>query len=369
MASIINRIAIDVASKKIQHVQLDEQGRFKDIIKSGLNRCLTIEANIDQTGRAFIQDAVESVLGEGFIALVPVDTTIDFTKSDSYEIKTMRVAQITAWYPQRVKLRLWNDRKGQKQEITLDKNKVAIIENPLYSVMNAPNSTLKRLEHKLALLDAVDEQSSSGKLDLIIQLPYIIKSEARQQQANDRKKAIEEQLKGSKYGIAYTDAAERITQLNRPAENNLMSQIEYLTSMLYSQLGLTSAVFDGTAKEEEMLNYYNRTIEPILSALADGMIRSFLTENAQTRGQSIMFFNDAFRLTTTEKIADIADKFTRNAILSSNELRSMVGYKPVDDPDAEALRNKNLNQSNQEIEKPQQKFKENGMEGGNQNGS
>lgn len=343
VTSVYNRIAIDAAAIPIWHVRTDENGRFIEEIPSGLNRCLTVDANVDQTGRALIQDAVMSMLDEGCIAIVPIDTTLDPKVTGSYDIQSMRVGKVVQWYPDAVKLNVYNERIGQKQEITLPKKMVAIIENPLYSVMNEPNSTLQRLIHKLNLLDSVDEMTSSGKLDLIIQLPYVVKSETRKTQAENRRKEIEMQLSGSKYGIAYTDGTERITQLNRPVENNLMKQIEYLTNLLYSQLGLTTAVFDGSADEQVMLNYYNRTIEPILAAICDEMKRKFLTRTALSQHQSILFLRDPFRLVPVNNMADIADKFTRNEILSTNEIRKIIGYRPSDDPRADELRNKNLN--------------------------
>ena len=343
ISSIYNRIAIDVAAIMIQHARTDQNGRYLEAMPSGLNNCLTLEANKDQTGRAFIQDIVMSMFDEGCVAIVPVDTTLDPTISGGYDINTMRTARILEWFPNHVRVRLYNDRTGLREDITLLKSTVAIVENPLYSVMNEPNSTLKRLIHKLNLLDAIDEQSSSGKLDLIIQLPYVVKTPARKQQADERRKDIEMQLKGSKYGIAYIDGTEKVTQLNRPAENNLMKQIEYLTSMLYSQLGMTTTIFDGTADEKTMLNYYNRTVEPIISAIADAMKRSFLTKTGRSQGQTIMYFRDPFKLVPVNELADIADKFTRNEILSSNEVRAIIGYKPSSDPGADELRNKNLN--------------------------
>ena len=344
ISSIYTRIGIDVASIPIQHVRLDENGRYIETIKSGLNNCLTLEANIDQTGRAFIQDVVMSMCDEGVVAIVPVDTTMNPAVTGSYDIVTMRTAKIVSWYPKHVRVNIYNDETGYKQDITLPKTMVAIVENPLFAVMNEPNSTLQRLILKLNLLDVIDQQSGSGKLDLIIQLPYVIKTEARRQQAETRRKDVEDQLKDSKYGIAYTDGTERITQLNRPAENNLMGQIEFLTSMLYSQLGLTKAVFDGTADEKEMINYYNRSIEPILAAVIDGMKRVFITKTGRTQGQSIEALRDPFKLVPVSQMADIADKFTRNEILSSNEVRQIVGRKPSEDPKADELRNKNVNQ-------------------------
>ena len=344
VTSVYNRIALDVAAISIQHVQLDDNNRFTSVVESGLNSCLNLEANIDQTGRAFVQDIVMSMFDEGCVAVVPVDTTQDPEITDSYDILSMRTGKILEWKPRHVKVRVYNDRTGMKEDILLPKKQVAIIENPLYAVINEPNSTMQRLIRKLCLLDAVDEQSSSGKLDLIIQLPYVVKTEARRQQANDRRKQIEEQLTGSKYGIAYTDGTERITQLNRPVENNLMKQIEYLTSMLYSQLGITQAILDGTADDKTMLNYYSRTIEPIISAIVDEMKRKFLTKTARSQKKSIMFFRDPFKLVPVNDIAEIADKFTRNEILSSNEVRQIVGIKPSKDPKADELRNKNLSE-------------------------
>ena len=341
--SVYNRIALDVASVIIQHVRLDQNGRFESVVPSGLNNVLTLEANIDQTSNAFIQDIVMSLFDEGAIAVVPVDTTVDPNVSGSYDILTMRTGRIVAWYPKHVKVKLYNENTGSSEELTLAKETVAIIENPLYAVMNEPNSTLKRLLRKLSILDAIDEESGAGKLDLIIQLPYVIKNQARRDQAEERRKDIEMQLSGTKYGIAYTDGTERITQLNRPTENNLMGQIQYLTTMLYSQLGLTEAVFNGTADEKTMLNYNNRTIIPILTAIISEFRRKFLTKTARSQRQSIMYFKDAFSLVPANELADIADKFTRNEILSSNEVRAIIGYKPSPDPKADELRNKNLN--------------------------
>ena len=349
VTSVYNRLALDVSSIAIKHVRLDENGRFKEEVDSGLQNCLNVEANIDQTGRAFLQDVVMSMLDEGCVAIVPVDTTIDPAKSGSYEINTMRTGKILEWYPAHVRVRVYNDKRGIHEEIVLPKSSVAIIENPLYAVINEPNSTMQRLIRKLNLLDVVDEQTSSGKLDLIIQLPYVIKSEARRKQAEERRKDIEMQLSGSKYGIAYTDGTERITQLNRPAENNLMKQVEYLTSMLYSQLGLTQSIMDGSADDKTMLNYYNRTVEPILAAITDEIKRKFLTKTARAQKQTVMYFRDPFKLTPVVDLAEIADKFTRNEIMTSNEIRQIVGMKPADDPSADELRNKNLNQSNEEV--------------------
>lgn len=342
ITAIFNRIAIDAAAVKFQHVRLDENNRFKDVIYSGLNECLTVDANTDQTGRAFIQDIVMSLLDEGCAAVVPTDTSDNPNYTNSYDIYTMRVGKITEWFPEYVRVNLYNEHTGNKEDIIIKKRNCAIIENPLYSVMNEPNGTLQRLLRKLSILDEIDEQSGSGKLDLIIQLPYVIKSEARKEQAEYRRKAIEEQLSGSKYGIAYTDATEHITQLNRPAENNMLKTIEYLTNMLYGQLGITPEVLNGTADSQVMLNYYNRTLEPILSAITDEMNRKFLTKTARSQRQTIMFFNDPFKLAPVEELANIADLFTRNAIMSSNEIRQIIGMKPVDDPNADALQNKNL---------------------------
>lgn len=342
VTSVYNRIALDVAALNIQHVRLDKNGRFLSVIEDGLNNCLTLEANVDQTARSFIQDVVISMFDEGSVAIVPVDTTTDSNVSGSYDIQTMRVGQILDWYPQHVRIRLYNEQTGQKQDVVLPKSAVAIIENPLYAVINEPNSTMQRLIRKLNLLDVIDEQSGSGKLDLIIQLPYVIKTEARRQQAEARRKDIESQLSGTKYGIAYTDGTERITQLNRSVNNNLMSQIEYLTSMLYSQLGITQSILDGTADEKTMLNYNNRTIEPIIAAIVDEMKRKFLTKTARSQLQSISYFRDPFKLVPVNEIAEIADKFTRNEIMTSNEIRQVIGMKPSDDPGADELRNKNL---------------------------
>lgn len=355
ITSVYNRIALDVAALNVQHIRLDENGRFLFVIQDGLNTCLTVEANIDQTARAFIQDIVVSMLDEGCVAIVPVDTTYDPSVTGSYDIQTMRVGKILDWYPQHVRVRLYNERTGTKENILVPKSTVAIVENPLYAVVNEPNSTMQRLIRKLNLLDVIDEQSGSGKLDLIIQLPYVIKTEARRQQAENRRKDIEAQLSGTKYGIAYADGTERITQLNRSVNNNLMSQIEYLTSMLYSQLGITQSILDGTADEKTMLNYNNRTIEPIISAIVDEMKRKFLTKTARSQSQSISFFRDPFKLVPVNDIAEIADKFTRNEIMTSNEIRQVIGMKPSDDPRADELRNKNLSapsESEPEINPP-----------------
>lgn len=344
VTSVYNRIALDVAALNVQHVRLDENGRFLSVIDDGLNNCLTLEANVDQTARSFIQDVVISMFDEGSVAIVPVDTTTDPNVSGSYDIQSLRVGQILDWYPQYICTRVYNEQTGRKEDIVVPKSAVAIIENPLYAVINEPNSTMQRLIRKLNLLDVIDEQSGSGKLDLIIQLPYVIKTEARRQQAENRRKDIESQLSGSKYGIAYTDGTEHITQLNRSVNNNLMSQIEYLTSMLYSQLGITQSILDGTADEKTMLNYNNRTIEPIISAIVDEMKRKFLTKTARSQRQSISFFRDTFKLVPVNEIAEIADKFTRNEIMTSNEIRQVVGMKPSDDPRADELRNKNLSE-------------------------
>ena len=348
--AVYNRIAMDVAAVEIRHVKLDENMRYSSDIDSGLNKCLNLEANIDQTGRAFIQDVVMSMLDEGCVAIVPVDTSIDPTVSGSYSIDSMRTGKIVQWYPQHVKVRLYNDQTGKKQEVTLPKSTVAIIENPLYAVINEPNSTMQRLIRKLSLLDVTDEQTASGKLDLIIQLPYVIKTQSKRDEAERRRKEIERQLAGSKYGIAYADGTERITQLNRSVENNLMKQIEYLTEMLYSQLGITQTVMDGTADEKTMLNYNNRSIEPIVSAIVDELKRKFLTKTARSQGQSIMMFRDPFKLVPVNNIAEIADKFTRNEIMTSNEFRQVIGMKPSDDPKADQLVNANISQPKEEYE-------------------
>ena len=345
VTSVYNRIALDVSAISIQHVRLDENGRFLSTIDSDLNKCLTLDANIDQTGRAFLQDAVMSMLDEGCVALVPVETDVDPNDTDSYKIFSIRTGKIVEWRPQHVKVRVYDERTGRKEDITISKSSVAIVENPLYAVINEPNSTMQRLIRKLSLLDVTDEQTASGKLDLIIQLPYIIKTEARRQQAEQRRKDIEMQLAGSKYGIAYTDGTEHITQLNRSVENNLMKQVEYLTSMLYSQLGITQTILDGTADEKTMINYYTRTIEPIVSAIVDEMKRKFLTKTARSQRQSIEFFRDPFKLVPVNDIAEIADKFTRNEILTSNEIRQIVGMKPSNDPKADELINSNISQS------------------------
>ena len=358
VTAVYNRIALDVSDIDIRHVRLDENGRYIEDIDSGLNNCLTVEANIDQTGKAFIQDVVMSMLDEGCVAIVPVDTTLNPKVTGSYDINSMRTGKIIQWYPQHVKVNLYNDKTGRKEEVTLPKSMVAIVENPLYAVMNEPNSTLQRLIRKLNLLDYVDEQTGAGKLDLIIQLPYVIKSNARRQQAEDRRADIERQLKDSKYGIAYTDGTERITQLNRPVENNLMKQIEYLTSMLYSQLGINQTVLDGTADEKTMLNYTNRSIGPIISAIVDEMKRKFLTKTARSQMQSIRYFKDPFKLVPVNEIAEISDKLTRNEIASSNEIRQIIGWKPSQDPAADELRNKNLNQQSPDMMAPEDQMYE-----------
>lgn len=345
VSAVYNRIAIDASSITIQHVRLDDNGRYDETINSGLNSCLNLSGNIDQTGRAFVQDIVMSMLDEGVVAVVPTWTDVDPMYNSSYEIQAMRVGKITEWFPEHVRIRLYNDKNGQKEEITLPKKMVAIIENPFYAVMNEPNSTMQRLIRKLNILDVVDEQTGSGKLDLIIQLPYIVKSEARRQQAEQRRAEIERQLSESKYGVAYTDGTERITQLNRSLENNLLKQVEYLTNMMYSQLGITQEIMNGTAEEAAMTNYYSRTIEPIVSAIVDEFKRKFLTKTARSQKQSIVFFRDPFKLVPINALAEIADKFTRNEIISSNEMRQIVGLKPSKDPAADELRNKNLNQS------------------------
>ena len=345
VSSIYNQIAIDVSAISVVHARMDQNGRFLESVSSGLNECLSISANVDQSGRNFLQEAVMSLFDEGAIAIVPVDTTINPQVSGGYDIRSLRTGKILDWFPDHIRVEVYNEKLGRKEEVTLPKSMVAIIENPLYLVMNEPNSTLKRLVNKINLLDSIDTQSGSGRLDLFIQLPYTIKSDARRAQAIQRTKDIELQLAGSKYGIAYVDGSEKITQLNRPAENNLLKQVEYLTGMLYNQLGLTESVFNGTADEKTMLNYYNRTVEPVLSAIVNEMRRKFLTKTARSLGQDIVFFRDPFRLVPVLELAEIADKFTRNEILSSNEVRAIIGYKPSNQPGADELRNKNLNQS------------------------
>lgn len=342
ISSIFTRIALDISVININHVKLDKEKRFAEIVNSGLNNCLTLNANLDQTGRAFIQDAIISMLDEGCVAIIPVETTINPDITGSYDITSLRTGKILEWSPNNIRAQVYNEKTGIKEDIWVSKQSTAIIENPLYAVINEPNSILKRLISKLNLLDAIDNQSGSGKLDLIIQLPYVIKTEAMRQKAETRRTDIENQLAGSKYGIAYTDGTERITQLNRPVENNLMAQIEYLTSMLYSQLGITQSILDGTADVKTMQNYYNRTIEPILLAVVDEMKRKFLTKTAITQNQSIAFFRDVFKLVPVTELAEIADKFTRNEIMSSNEFRSVIGYKPSNNPRADELKNKNI---------------------------
>lgn len=368
VTSVYNRIALDASAINIQHVRLDDNGRFSSVIESGLNNCLTLDANTDQTGRAFIQDAVMSMLDEGCVALVPIETDKD-PDTGSFEIFSIRTGKIIEWRPKTVKVRVYNARTGKREDVCVPKSSIAIVENPLYAVINEPNSTMQRLIRKLSLLDVTDENTASGKLDLIMQLPYTIRTEARRKQAEDRRKDVEMQLAGSKYGIAYADATERITQLNRPVENNLMKQIEYLTSMLYSQLGITQTILDGTADDKTMLNYYNRTIEPIVSAIVDEMKRKFLTKTARTQKQSIIFFRDPFKLVPVNDIAEIADKFTRNEIMTSNEIRQIVGMKPSDDPKADKLINSNISQSKMDIMSQNKTENEETNEGGkNQNG-
>lgn len=352
VTSVYNRIAIDAASIEIRHVRVDENDRFEGYISSGLDNCLSIEANIDQTSRSFIQDIVASMLDEGCVAVVPIDTTLDPNNTASYDIQTMRTGKITQWFPDRVTVQLYNESTGMKQEVTLPKNQIAIIENPLYAVINEPNSTMQRLIRKLSLMDSVDEEVTSGKLDLIIQLPYLVKTEAKKMQAEERRKDIENQLNGSKYGVAYIDGTEHVTQLNRPLENNLMGQIQYLTELLYSQLGLTQSILDGTADDKTMNNYYNRTIEPILGAITEEFHRKFLTKTARSQKQAIKYFRDPFKLIPVSDVSEIADKFTRNEILSSNEVRQIIGMKPSKDPAADELRNKNLSQAKAAIDEP-----------------
>ena len=358
--SIFTRMSVDAAAIDIKHVKLDEKGRYLSDMDSGLNECLTVKANIDQTGRAFRQDIFMTMIDEGTVAIVPVDTDIDPRDTTSYDIRSMRTGKVVDWYPSHVKVSVYNEQIGEREEVVLPKSMVAIVENPFYAVMNAPNSTMQRLIRKLNLLDSIDEQTGSGKLDLIIQLPYVIKTDARRKQAEGRRKDIEDQLSGSKYGIAYTDGTEKITQLNRPLENNLLKQIEYLQNTLYSQLGITQAVMDGTADEKTMLNYDNRTIEPMVSAVTDGMIMTFLSKTARSQRQSIKCFRDPFRLVPVESIADIADKFTRNTILSANELRQIIGFRPSDDPKADELRNANLNHPDEGQSTSNENYKEGG---------
>lgn len=358
VTSVYNKIALDVASINFQHCKVDDQGRYVESIDSGLNECLNLGANIDQTGRAFIQDVVLSMFDEGAVAIVPVETTLNPNKTDSYDILSLRTGKIIQWYPKHVKVNIYNERTGRKEDLILAKSDTAIIENPFYAVMNEPNSTGKRLIRKLALLDATDEQTASGKLDLIVQLPYVIKSEARKKQAEDRRKDIEMQLAGSKYGIAYTDGTEKITQLNRSVENNLMSQIEYLRDMFYSQLCVNQSIMDGTADEKTMLNYNSRVVEVIASAIADEMKRKFLSVTSRSQNKTILYFKDPFKLVPVNNMADIADKFTRNEIMTSNELRQVIGLMPSSDPKADELRNSNLNHPDE-----QQMYDEQGMQG------
>lgn len=369
-ASVYNKLAMDASAVSIRHVIVDENKRFKDYVKSGLDDCLHLEANIDQTGRAFLQDVVSSMLDEGCVAVVPVETDLDPTVTGSYDVKSMRVGRITQWYPQSVTVELYNEMTGRHEEVTVPKKTTAIIENPLYSVMNRPNSTMQRLLHKLSLMDSMDDEIASGNLNLLVQLPYAVKTEAKMRQAEERRKAMEEQLNGAKYGVAYIDGTENVTQLNRPLENNLLKQVTTLTEQLYSELGITKEIMNGTAPAEVMNNYYNRTIEPLLSAVVNEFIRKFLTKTARTRNQSIMFFMDPFKLIPISELPDLADKFTRNEIMSSNEFRTIIGMKPSSDPAADELRNKNLSQSAEVLaakagekpvekdEKPQNEVKE-----------
>lgn len=359
VTSVYNRIALDVSDIQIRHVQMDNNDRYTDTVNSGLNKCLTLEANLDQTGRAFIQDVVMSMLDEGCVAIVPVDTSSNPEISGSLDILSVRTGKILEWYPKHVKVRVYNENTAQKEDIVIAKKNAAIIENPLYAVINEPNSTMQRLIRKLNLLDAIDEQSGSGKLDLIIQLPYVIKTEARRTQAEQRRKDIEDQLSGSKYGIAYTDGTERITQLNRAVDNNLMKQIEYLTSMLYSQLGLSQSILDGTADEQTSLNYQKRTVKPIISAIVDELKRKFITKTGRAQGKSVMYFMDPFELVSADKIAEMADKFTRNEIMTSNEFRQVIGLRPSSDPKADELRNKNLSEPKTTEEPPTNPMEEN----------
>ena len=368
VTSVYNRIALDAAAINIKHCRLDDNDRLIEVLDSGLNSCLNLEANVDQTGRAFIQDCVMSMLDEGCVAIIPIETTLDPTITKSYDILSMRTGKILEWYPDKVKVRVYNDRTGRQEDIVLSKSTVGIVENPLYAVINEPNSTMQRLIRKLALLDVTDEQTASGKLDLIIQLPYVIKTEARRQQAENRRKDIEMQLAGSKYGIAYTDGTEKVTQLNRSVENNLMKQIEYLTNLLFSQLGITQTILDGTADDKTMLNYYTRTIEPIVAAIADEMKRKFISKTARSQKQSIVYFRDPFKLVPVNDMAEIADKFTRNEILTSNEIRQIVGMRPSKDPKADQLVNSNIRQPD-EVEQKYTNATEKSDEGGQiQNG-
>lgn len=349
VTSVYNRIAIDASNIDVMHVRLDDEGRFKEPIKSNLNNCLTVEANIDQSSRSFMLDVVISLLDEGCVAVVPVKTTLNPNNTESYDIDELRTGRIMEWFPKHVLVKLYNDETGMYQDVTLPKSQVAIIENPLYTIMNEPNSTMQRLIHKLSLLDIIDEESSSGKMDLIIQLPYIIKNDTKRSQAEERRKQIEDQLRGSRYGVAYIDGTEKVTQLNRSVENNILKQVEYLTNLLYSQLGLTQTIMDGTADENAMNNYYNRTVEPVVSAIIDEFHRKFLTKTARTQGQAIMFFRDPFKLMSVTSIADTADKFTRNELLTSNEFRQIIGRKPSTDPKADMLLNKNISHAPEEM--------------------
>ena len=368
VTAVFNRMALDAAAIELKHVKLDENGKYLNDVKSGLNDCLTVEANLDQTARAFKQDVFMSLFNEGCVALVPVDTTLNPTITGSYDIQSIRTGKIIKWYPQDVRVEVYNEKNGKREEVTLPKSMVGIVENPLFAVVNEPNSTVQRLIRKLNLLDAIDEQSGSGKLDLIIQLPYVVKSKLKKEQAEDRRQDIERQLSGSKYGIAYIDGTERVTQLNRPIENNLLKQIEYLTNMAYSQLGITQSIMDGTADEKTMLNYMSRTIEPIVSAVVDEMKRKFITKTARSQGQSIFMFRDPFKLVPVSEIAEIADKFTRNEIASSNDIRQVIGWKPSNDPKADELRNKNLNEQAPSNAQPQQMDQDKYLEEENQNG-
>ena len=354
VTAIYNRIAMDCAAITIKHVRVDYNDRFVDEMISGLNDCMNLEANTDQTGRAFLQDVVMSMLEEGVVAIVPTDASEDIRSSNSFDVHSLRTGKVVNWYPQHVRLKVYNERKGKREDIVLPKSSVCIIENPLYAIINEKNSVCKRLIQKLSLLDVVDQETSSSKLNMIIQLPYIIKTEARRQQAEQRRQDIADQLAGSKYGIAYTDGTEKIMQLNRPLENTLMDQIKYLTDMLYSQLGITTEIMNGTAEETVMLNYYNRTVEPIIAAITDEMKRKFLTKTARSQGQSIAYFRDPFRLVPVAELAKLADTFTRNEIMTSNEFRQIVGMLPADDPNADELRNKNLNQSPEQMAMEQQ---------------
>lgn len=348
ITTVYNKIAVDVAAVNILHARVDANNRFKEPMRTGLNECLTLEANKDQTSRAFIQDLVMSMFDEGCIAVVPVDADINLRTNNTFDILSMRTAKILEWYPDYVRLRLYNDRTGRKEELTLPKSKVAIIENPFYAIMNEPNSTAQRLIHKLSLLDNIDEEIGSGKLNMLIQLPYVVKTDARRQQAENRRSDIERQLTESKFGIAYTDGTEKVMQLGRPLDNNILDQVKYLKEELYNQLGLSPTIFNGTADEATMINYYNSTLEPILAAIIDEFKRKFLSKTARTQGQSIIYIREPFRLVPVSQLAEIADKFTRNEILSTNEIRPIVGYKPVDDPSADELRNKNISPSQEE---------------------